>query len=358
MDQLRVGIVGCGEVVQIIHLPSLYRLADKFRVTAVCDASQEVLDAVGAQWNVSKRYLHYEDLVTAPEVDIVLVANPHVYHASVTLAAVAAGKHVLVEKPAAMNLAECDAVQAAQEHAGAIVQVAYMRRYAPAFEQACTIVGKMRVEGDVRLARVHDVIGHNAQFIKPTARVVRGQDIPQAMLAAGKELEAEAIAQAIGAASKEVQKAYMMMLGLSSHDISAMRELLGMPQRVLHATQRGGLYLTATFDYGAFVCQFDTGVDHLPRFDANLEVFGERKYVRVQYDTPYVLNLPIRLYVSEAHGEHGVVEQMVHPSWGDAFVNEWLALHTNITEQRAPKTSIADYRQDLELFQAMTKLMA
>jgi hypothetical protein len=49
---------------------------------------------------------------------------------------------------------------------------------------------------------------------------------------------------------------------------------------------------------------------------------------------------------------------MVHPSWGDAFVNEWLALHTNITEQRAPKTSIADYRQDLELFQAMTKLMA
>ena len=72
------------------------------------------------------------------------------------------------------------------------------------------------------------------------------------------------------------------MLGLSSHDISAMRELLGMPKKVLHATQRsGGMYLTATFDYGDYVCQFDTGVDTLPRFDANLEVFGEKKYVRV-----------------------------------------------------------------------------
>ena len=132
MDQLRVGIVGCGEVVQIIHLPSLYRLADKFRVTALCDASQVVLDAVGAQWNVSRRYLRYEDLVNDSEVDIVLVANPHVYHAPVTLAAIATGKHVLVEKPAAMNLAECDAVQAAQEQAGVTVQVAYMRRYAGA----------------------------------------------------------------------------------------------------------------------------------------------------------------------------------------------------------------------------------
>lgn len=358
MDQLRVGIVGCGEVVQIIHLPSLYRLADKFRVTALCDASQVVLDAVGAQWNVSRRYLRYEDLVNDSEVDIVLVANPHVYHAPVTLAAIATGKHVLEEKPAAMNLAECDAVQAAQEQAGVTVQVAYMRRYAPAFEQACVIVSKMRAEGDVRLARVHDVIGHNAQIITPTSRVVRGQDIPQAMLAAGKRSEAEAIARAIGPVPKEVQNAYMLMLGLSSHDLSAMREMLGMPQRVLHATQRGGLYLTATFDYGEFVCQFDTGVDTLPRFDANLEVFGEKKYVRVQYDTPYVLNLPIRLYVGEAHGEHGLVEQMLHPSWGDAFVNEWLALHTNITEQRAPKTSIADYRQDLVLFQAMAKLMA
>jgi predicted dehydrogenase len=306
---------------------------------------------------VQKRYLHYGDLVVDPEVDVVLVANPHIYHAEVTLAAIAAGKNVMVEKPAAINLAECDAMQAAQEKAGVTVQVAYMRRYADAFVAACEIVGKMKAKGDIRLARVHDVIGHNAQIIEPTSRVVRGTDIPKEIIAAGKQQEAQAVAMAIGDVPKELQKAYLLMLGLSSHDLSAMRELLGMPKRVLHATQRGGLYLTATFDYGDFVCQFDTGVDYLPRFDANLEVFGENTYVRVEYDTPYVLNLPTRLYVGEPNGKYGYSEQMLHPAWGDAFANEWVALYENITRGKTPKTSLADYRQDLELFQTMISLM-
>jgi predicted dehydrogenase len=357
MDQLHVGIVGCGEVAQIIHLPCLYRLPDQFRVTALCDASQTVLDGVSAQWNVKNRYLHYEDLVNDPDVDVVLVANPNVYHAQVVLAAIAAGKHVLVEKPAAINLAECDAMIAAQADTGVTVQVAYMRRYAPAFERACTIVGKMQAKGDIRFARVHDIIGHNPQIIEPTSRVIRGKDIAKDKLLAAKKQEQEAIRIAIGDTPKELQKAYNLMLGLSSHDLSAMRELLGMPLRVLHATQRGGLYLTATFDYGDYVCQFDTGVDTLPRFDANLEVFGEKKYVRVQYDTPYVLNLPIRLFVSEPIGDHGLSEEMVHPTWGDAFVAEWQAFYTNIDKQRTPKTSLADYRQDLLLFQAMMQHM-
>lgn len=357
VNPYRVGIVGCGEVAQIVHLPSLYRLPEKFKVTAICDVSQLVLEGVGDHWNVERRYTDYQDLVCDPEVDVVLVTNPHVFHAQVVLAAIAAGKHVLVEKPAAINLAEADAIQAAQEGAGVVVQVAYMRRYAAAFEQAVKIVAQMRAKNDIRLARVHDVIGHNPQIIAPTSRVIRGKDVTKEMIAEAKRLEAQAVKVAIGPAPKELQKAYMLMLGLSSHDISAMRELLGMPQRVLCATQRGGLYLTATFDYGDFVCQFDTGVDSIARFDANLEVFGGRKYVRVQYDTPYVMNLPIRLYIGEPNGRHGVVEQMVHPAWGDPFVNEWMALYDNITLRCTPKTSIADYRQDLVLFQEMARLM-
>ncbi|MFN8470501.1 MAG: Gfo/Idh/MocA family oxidoreductase, partial [Caldilineaceae bacterium] len=134
MDQIRVGIVGCGEVTQIIHLPSLYRLSDQFTVTAICDVSPTVLEGVGTKWNVAKRYVHYQDLLSDPNVDAVLVANPHIYHAEVVIAACGAGKHVLVEKPAALNMPEADAMQAAQERAGVVVQVGYMRRYAPAFE--------------------------------------------------------------------------------------------------------------------------------------------------------------------------------------------------------------------------------
>jgi len=148
------------------------------------------------------------------------------------------------------------------------------------------------------------------------------------------------------------------MLGLSSHDLSAMRELLGMPNKVLFAAQRcGGLYMSAAFDYGPYVCQFETGIDEIARFDAYLEVYGNQKVVRIQYDTPYVRNLPIRLLVTEDNGHGGVTTVDSHPVWGDPFVAEWKTFYENVTENKAPKTGPADFVQDLELFGEMARLM-
>lgn len=357
MSQLRVGLVGCGEVTQIMHLPSLYQLNDQFQVTALCDVSATVLETVGDAWQVAYRCQDYHDLIEQPDVDAVLIANPNAYHAEVALAAIAAGQHVLVEKPMCMTLREADAIiAAAQQQPQVVVQVGYMRRYAPAFVTACRLIPEL---GPIRLARVHDVLGWNSLFVNNTSRVVRGDDVSAEVIAAGQHLQDERIVEAIGSdAPSELRSVYSLLLGLSSHDISAMRELLGMPQGVLYAAQRqGGLYLTAAFDYGSYVCQFETGIDNIPRFDAHLEVYGEDRMLRVQYDTPYVRNLPIRLTVTENNGSGGVVERVEQPTWGDAFVSEWQAFYDNVMNHQAPKTSAADFRQDLELFQDMIELM-
>jgi predicted dehydrogenase len=68
MQRLRVGIVGCGEVTQIMHLPSLHQLAEQFAVTALCDVSDTVLQAVGDQWRVAKRYHDYHELLAQADV--------------------------------------------------------------------------------------------------------------------------------------------------------------------------------------------------------------------------------------------------------------------------------------------------
>ena len=182
MHQLRIGIVGCGEVTQVMHLPSLHQLAEQFAVTALCDVSATVLHGVGEQWRVPNRYRDYHDLLAQADVDAVLIANPDAYHAEVALAAIAAGQHVLIEKPMCITLVEADAISAAQERAEVVVQVGYMRRYAPAFVDACRLVPEL---GAIRLARVHDVLGWNALFIKDTSRVRRGDDVPADMIAAG-----------------------------------------------------------------------------------------------------------------------------------------------------------------------------
>jgi predicted dehydrogenase len=354
MQPLRVGIVGCGEVTQIMHLPSLYQLADRFTVTALCDISNVVLEGVADHWNIARRLRDYRELVRQSDVDVVLITNPNAHHAEVVLAAIEAGKHVLVEKPMCLTLRDADSISTRRQKAGVIVQVGHMRRYAPAFVEACRLVRQM---DNICLARVHDVLGRNALIINPTSRVIRGTDLSKDVAASTVSLQDQMVLEAIGEAPDEIKSAYLLLLGLSTHDISAMRELLGMPKQVLYAAQRQrGMYLSAAFDYGSYICHFETGVDIIPRFDAHLEVFSQDKVVRVQYDTPYVRNLPIRLTVTSAN-EKGVTEQIDHPAWGDPFVAEWEALFDNITNRHDPKTSPEDFRQDLELFKAMVDRM-
>jgi predicted dehydrogenase len=141
-----------------------------------------------------------------------------------------------------------------------------------------------------------------------------------------------------------------------------MRELLGMPRGILYAGWREddhplservksiGRYISVAFDYGSFICHFESGVDNIPRFDAHLQVFGDDKVIRVQYDTPYVRHLPVRLFVTEANETGGVRQEVTHPSWGDPFVSEWQAFYTNVKEGKRSKTDPADFRQDMELF--------
>lgn len=356
MSVLNIGVVGCGEAAQILHLPAIRDLPDLFRVAALCDASPTVLAGVGASAPDARRYGDADALVRDDGVDVVLICNPNVYHAEVALAAMAAGKHVMIEKPMCMTLAEADALAEAEARHGVTAQIGYQRRYAPAFEEAVGIVANLGAP--INFARVHDVIGPNSAFINSTTPVIKASDIPPAALERGKAALAARTHEAIGAASDARARAFAILLGLSSHDISAMRELIGMPERVLYSTyRRDGRFISAAFDYGGFVCQFETGVDKVARFDAHLEVYSDEKIVRVDYDTPYIRHQPAVLTVTEPKTGFGVSETRSHATRGDAFVVEWRRFHSNVAERRKSKSSIADSRRDLEIFLDMMALM-
>ena len=356
MSAIRIGVIGCGEVAQIIHLPTLRDMPALFEVTALCDVSPTVLRAVGAAWPGAAQFVDHRALLASGRVDAVLIANPHVHHAETALDAIGAGKHVLLEKPMCINLAEADRLQAAEAEHGVTVQVGFMRRYAPAFLEAVERLAGRRSE--ITMMRVHDVIGANGLIINSTSAVVRGEDVAAEVLAASKAAMARASEVAIGVGEGPRAKAYEILLGLGSHDISAMRELAGRPEKVLCATQRrGGRVITGVFDYGHFVCHYETAIDSLARFDAHLEVYTDREVIRVDYDTPYIRHVPARLTVLAAHGEAGVAEEKRFPTRYDSFGLEWRAFHDNVSTGKKPKTSLADAREDLALFRDMMVLM-
>jgi predicted dehydrogenase len=355
MRRIRVGVIGCGEAAQLLHLPALVQLSDRFEVTAVCDVSPTVLNGVGDLWGIDRRVSDYRELAALGEVDAVVIANPDPWHGDAALAAIEAGKDVLVEKPMCLGPRECDEIVAAAEAAGRIVQVGYMRRHVPALADAKQLLAEM---GEIRFARVHDVIGLNREIIDQTARVVRGDDVPRDAIDATWARRGAMIDEALGDVPDAHANAYGLLLGLGSHDSSAMRDLLGTPQSVSHATERrDGMYVTATLDYGAFVCHFEIGVDDIPRYDTHIEVYGARHVLRIRWDVPYVRNLPTTLTVLEADDRGGFSERTVMPEWGDPFVEEWLAFHRSVVGRTPPRTSGADFRQDLDLFGAMVELM-
>lgn len=342
-----------------MHLPSLEQLTSRFAVSAVADVSATVAGRVGERFNVRHRFTDWRELLAGDRVDAVLVACPNAYHAEVALAALAAGKHVMVEKPMCLTLREADAIVAAQRDTGLVLQVGYMRRYAPAFLEACRLVSQM---GEIRLARVHNVLGLNELIGDQAADVVRPDDLsPETGRRAGEDQD-RLLREELGTdATGEDRHTYFFLLSLNTHDFSAMRELIGRPRRVLYATRRdGGVspFLMAAFDYGNFVCHFETGFDELPRVEQDLQVFANDQVVKVAYDTGFVRNLPVRLTVTEPSGRTGTIERVVIPSWEDPFVSEWKAFYASVSEDAPVKASATDARLDIELCREVARLIA
>lgn len=157
---LKVGIIGCGEVSQVIHIPALLFLRDKFQITYLCDVSPSALQhcAAGIPTAASPPLRTTRDpaeLCGSPDVDAVLVASSDEYHADHAVAALRVGKHVLVEKPLALCRRDVERIVAAEEEAlrgagnggggggSGRVMVGYMRRYAAVFEDAVREIGGM-----------------------------------------------------------------------------------------------------------------------------------------------------------------------------------------------------------------------
>ncbi|MFN2629635.1 MAG: hypothetical protein ABR569_13520 [Gaiellaceae bacterium] len=77
--------------------------------------------------------------------------------------------------------------------------------------------------------------------------------------------------------------------------------------------------------------------------------------MRVRFESSYVRNVPLRATVLAASETGGVEERTLQPTWADPFVEEWRALH--VSDRSEPKTSVAGFREDLELFRDLVTAM-
>jgi len=128
--KLKVGIIGSGGIGQGVHLPGWQRLkGDGVEVVAVCDINKSVGQEAARKFDVPKVYTDYRQMLREQQLDIVDVCTPNAFHKGPTVAALQAGAHVIVEKPMAMTVAECKAMNAAAKSARRKLMVAQNARF-------------------------------------------------------------------------------------------------------------------------------------------------------------------------------------------------------------------------------------
>lgn len=136
---LRCGIIGCG-VIAPLHIESFQRIADA-EVAWVCDGVESKARALAEKYGVPHVTADYRAVLADPVVDCVALCTPHAMHAPLALAALAAGKHVLCEKPLATRAADLDAMLAAgRAHPELVFSGVFQHRFDRVYQLARRLV--------------------------------------------------------------------------------------------------------------------------------------------------------------------------------------------------------------------------
>jgi len=144
---VNVGIVGAGFFGEM-HAQAIGEIPG-LRLRAASRQNRGALEAFCGRFGAVP-YADYRDLFNDPQVDVVVIATPHLTHTDTAMQAAAAGKHVLLEKPMALSLQDCDRIIAASRRAGKKLMVGHVNRFARAYRQARSILDSGEV-GDIVL---------------------------------------------------------------------------------------------------------------------------------------------------------------------------------------------------------------
>ena len=204
-ERLRVGVVGCGVIAQVMHLPHLAELRDRYEIAALCDISEPTARACADMYGVEKVFTSWQDLVDE-HLDVVMVLTSG-SHAPIAVAAANAGSNVFVEKPLCLSLAEGEELFAAVRKAGVRFMVGTMKRYDPAYERLLEFLPL----DDLRLVSVTTLESPFQPYVQAYPLTPMTPPAPE-ILAALKADDAERLLAALPEGDDEARYCYRWML--------------------------------------------------------------------------------------------------------------------------------------------------
>lgn len=360
-QRLKVGVIGCGGIAQMMHLPFLADRPDLFEIEAVCDVNLAALEAVAARYHVPRHCQDYRDLLAVPlDAVLILAGDPH---SPQVIAAAQQGRHIFVEKPLAFSLEEIDEVAAAVDKAGVQLMVAYMKRYDPSYGRARQLLAG---RGGLRHALVtvwhpDDAAYRTHYNLTPLPVLYHpapGDDELGATARVTKGALAERVAQALGdGAPIEQRVAYLQMCLSLVHQVNALRGLLGEPETVLSTNiWHDGRAMTSTLRFSPQLAATLTWI-YLPGIKHYQEKYlflAPELRLELEFPSPYLRHFPTGLRMEGMDGAAAWEKEIV-VSYDEAFREELLHFHHCVVSGELPHTGLEDARRDTQLMIDMAR---
>lgn len=127
---LRIGVLGCGPISQIAHFDAC-RKARNAELYAICDLASDLVAKMASEHEPKVTYSKLDDMLADPQVEAVIIGTADQYHVPLARQVIAAGKHVLVEKPLGVSVEECEALRTELKKSKMVFQVGNNRRFDP-----------------------------------------------------------------------------------------------------------------------------------------------------------------------------------------------------------------------------------
>ncbi len=359
---LRVAVIGCGGIAQMMHLPTLTERPDLFTVVGMADVNPDTLTAVGRRFGVTVLTDDHRELLALEEVEAVLLLASG-GHKNQVIDALRSGRHVFVEKPLAFSLEECEQIAEAARDAPGQLMVGYHKRHDPAYRRVAEEVSALR---DLRFVEVTVLHPDDAAFrshhaILPIAS--RTAPLPEADAEAGVRAQvagpfAGAMERGLGKTAPEEHRVALFLLFQSLiHDINTLRGILGEPREVVsaHVWREGFAQTSLTrFDRDVRASLTWISVPGLKSYEERLRFVAPDRRLTLSFPSPYLRNAPTPLRIERMQGNELVVEDRT-VSYEEAFRAELHHFRHCVREGGTPATSAADAVADARWIQAIAE---
>ena len=361
-----MGVVGLGLIAQVVHLPNLARLTDRFVVSHLSDISPRVLASVSRSVPGTPRCsVDVADLMSDPDVEAVLLLTPGA-HAPLAEAALLADKHVISEKPFCISQAEATRLGRIARDRGLVLQVAYMKAYDPAIAPARAAIADV---GDIQLLSVEVRHPTHESQIERLAYVT-ATDADMTTIRAAEAAEVERTRDAVGDAPAGIARLYReVLLGSVIHELAAIRALgFDPPTAWEHVAawpfdpqaaygDPPSLAATARLDQGAMLRLQWLWVPAYPRYEETIDVVGTAGAVHLDMPQPYGPGVSARLGVRLPDGR--ALEPMDGRHASDSgFLEELRVFSAAVRDGAAVPTDAEAARADTASLQALAATLA